>query len=175
MKKFKIPFVGLKPGNHHFEYEIDAAYWKNWENPPVTESDLKVELELQKTSLMMVLYFDIFGTIKSTCDRCLDNLDFPLKTSGKIIVKFGEAGLEQETDELVILPPNEFELDVSQWIYEFTLLGIPMRITHPDGSEDCAWDAPDSEDDSDDDQDLTPEQLLAQLEELTRKFNKKKK
>jgi uncharacterized metal-binding protein YceD (DUF177 family) len=45
-------------------------------------------------------------------------------------VKFGEE-FNNENEELLILPHGEFQLDVSQYIYESIVLSVPFKRVHP--------------------------------------------
>ena len=50
------------------------------------------------------------------------------------MVKFSETSTEG-TDELIILHPNEHELDLKQYIYESICLSIPYRKVHPEDDQ----------------------------------------
>ena len=75
--------------------------------------------------------FHIIGTLNFQCDRCLGNLDHPLNIDEDLFVKFGEDENSQSED-LVYINPNEHEIEISQYIYEFIKLNIPIRKVHPD-------------------------------------------
>jgi hypothetical protein len=62
-KKFLIPFVGLKLGKHHFEYQINNAFFENFEYDEFQNSDIKVSLVLDKKSTMLELDFKHKGTV----------------------------------------------------------------------------------------------------------------
>ena len=64
------------------------------------------------------------------CDVTNEDFDLPVKGKLNLIVKFGEA-FNNENEELLILPHGEFQVDVSQYIYELIVLSVPFKRVHP--------------------------------------------
>ncbi|KAF2514679.1 YceD family protein [Flavobacterium foetidum] len=135
-KEFLIPFVGLKLGKHHFEYQINNAFFDNFDYKEFQNSDIKVNLVLDKKSNMLELDFKHKGTVNVPCDLTGEDFDLPIKGKMKLIVRFGEE-FNNDNEELLILPHGEFEVDVAQYIYEMIVLSVPLKRVHPgvkDGS-----------------------------------------
>ncbi|MDD5507476.1 MAG: DUF177 domain-containing protein [Bacteroidales bacterium] len=131
---FVIPFSGLKPGKHEYEFFIDDEFFRHFEYSQIKAGNLKVDLELEKQESMLVLHFVISGTVHVMCDRCLDYYDQPVGGTERLIVKFGETCYE-ETDEIVVIPSTEHLLDVSHYIYEYIHLLLPYKCVHPNDEE----------------------------------------
>ncbi len=135
-KEFLIPFVGLKLGKHHFEYQISNAFFENFEYDEFQNSDIKVAVVLDKKSNMLELEFKHKGTVNVPCDLTGEDFDLPIKGKMKLIVRFGEV-FNNDNEELLILPFGEFEIDIIQYIYEMIALSVPLKRVHPgvkDGS-----------------------------------------
>jgi uncharacterized metal-binding protein YceD (DUF177 family) len=135
-KEFLIPFVGLKLGKHHFEYQINNAFFENFEYDEFQNSDIKVNVVLDKKSNMLELEFKHKGTVNVPCDLTGEDFDLPIKGKMKLIVRFGEV-FNNDNEELLILPFGEFEIDIIQYIYEMIALSVPLKRVHPgvkDGS-----------------------------------------
>ncbi|MFW0739021.1 YceD family protein [Flavobacterium sp. N502536] len=135
-KDFLIPFVGLKLGKHHFEYQISNTFFANFDYDEFQSSDIKVGLVLEKKSNMLELEFKHKGTVNVPCDLTSEDFDLPLKGKMKLIVRFGEE-FNNDNEELLILPHGEHEIDVAQYIYEMIALSVPLKRVHPgvkDGS-----------------------------------------
>jgi uncharacterized metal-binding protein YceD (DUF177 family) len=135
-KEFLIPFVGLKLGKHHFEYQINNAFFEHFEYDEFQNSDIKVAVVLDKKSNMLELGFKHKGTVNVPCDLTGEDFDLPIKGKMKLIVRFGEA-FNNDNEELLILPFGEFEIDIIQYIYEMIALSVPLKRVHPgvkDGS-----------------------------------------
>lgn len=125
MKRYRIPFSGLKVGKHIFDFDIDRKFFDCFEYSLVKDGDLKVEVSLQRQENMLVANFHIEGTIELTCDVCL--ADFPAKTviDQRLIVKFTEDDVDDSTEEIVVLSKNEYELDIAELLYEYINLAVP--------------------------------------------------
>jgi uncharacterized metal-binding protein YceD (DUF177 family) len=136
IKEFLIPFAGLKLGKHHFEYQISNAFFEIFDYHEFNNSNIKVNVVLEKKSTMLELAFKHKGTVNVPCDMTNEEFDLPIKGSMKLIVRFGD-DFNNDNEELLILPHGEFQLDIAQYIYEMIVLSVPLRRIHPgvkDGS-----------------------------------------
>jgi uncharacterized metal-binding protein YceD (DUF177 family) len=136
--KYLIPFSGLKLGKHHFEYQISNAFFENLDYHEFQNSDIKVNVILEKKSTLLELTFKHKGTINVPCDLTSEDFDLPIKSKMKLIVSFGDE-FNNDNEELLILPHGESEIDITQYIYEMIVLSVPLRRVHPgikDGSLD---------------------------------------
>jgi uncharacterized metal-binding protein YceD (DUF177 family) len=132
---YEIPFKGLGVGKHQFNFEIDAAFFEKFDFQIIKSGSATVLLELTKESTLLDLYFTIDGSFEVTCDRCLGTYMQNIKGEFRLIVKFGEA-FEEESDEVIVIPKTDSRLDVSQFIYEYIHLLLPIQRTH-ENIEDC--------------------------------------
>ncbi len=81
---------------------------------------------------MFEFQFKLNGEVLVPCDRCLDDLPIEIDCNNRMIVKFGKEYAE-ESDEIVIIPEDEGEINVAWFLYEFVSLSIPMKRVHPQG------------------------------------------
>jgi uncharacterized metal-binding protein YceD (DUF177 family) len=122
-----LPFTGLKIGKHQFDFDINGAFFNEFEYSLVKDGKLKVELELDKQETMLILYFVIKGEIFSNCDFCLSDFPTQVNVKERQIIKFSDdENLEDNTDEIIVLNKNVHEVDVSQLIYEYINLAVPL-------------------------------------------------
>lgn len=133
--EFIIPFKGLSTGTHSFDYKIDNQFFENYEYFETERGKLSVHLDLLKESSLMDLHFNLKGIIEMQCDRCLGRYSKPVEGSFRLIVKFSDH-FEEETDEVVIIPVSESRLDISQYIFEYINLLLPLKKTH-ENINDC--------------------------------------
>jgi uncharacterized protein len=136
---YNIVFKGLSLGKHIFDYEIDSKFFSEFEGSVVDDGKVNVCLTLEKQSSMMVLLFDLKGTVKSQCDRCLEMYDQKIESQERIFVRFGEKEFA-DGDDLIWVSANDYQLNVAQLIYEFICLAIPIKKVHPDdenGNSTC--------------------------------------
>jgi uncharacterized metal-binding protein YceD (DUF177 family) len=136
IKEFLIPFVGLKLGKHHFEYQITNAFFENFDYHEFNNSNVKVNVVLEKKSTLLELVFKHKGTVHVPCDMTNEEFDLPIKGTMKLIVRFGDQ-YNNDNEELLIIPHGEFQINIAQYIYEMIVLSIPLKRVHPgikDGS-----------------------------------------
>lgn len=134
LKEFLIPFSGLKIGKHQFDYQIDNSFFECFDYAEFSSANIKVDLVLEKKNTMLELYFKHVGFVNVPCDITGVDFDLPIKGKLKLIVKFGEE-FNNENEELLILPHGEFQVDISQYVYEMIVLSVPVKRIHP-GVED---------------------------------------
>jgi len=131
-KEYIIQFVGLAIGEHEFEFNVGNKFFENLDYSEIKQGNIKVKLTLIKQSTMMVLQFAVSGTVKMNCDRCSMEFDMPINGDYKLIVKVGGHEVGDEDDDIISIAANEHELDLSQFIYEYIMLSLPLKRVHPD-------------------------------------------
>jgi uncharacterized metal-binding protein YceD (DUF177 family) len=134
LNEYLIPFVGLKLGKHQFEYQINKTFFDHFEYDDFEAATIQVGVVLEKKSLMLELHFKHKGTVHVPCDVTGEMFDLPIEGAVKLVVQFGEE-YNDENEEILILPHGEYQLDVSQYIYEMIVLSVPLKRVHP-GIED---------------------------------------
>jgi uncharacterized protein len=131
-KEYIIPFIGLKLGVHEFEFEIHDAFFEAREYSIIQSGNVTVALLLEKKETMLIGNFTLTGIVTSTCDRCNDVIEVPVKGDFRLVYKFG---LEISDDEsLIVLHPDSYEIDLRDTLYEFITISLPARIVHPQGT-----------------------------------------
>lgn len=135
MKEFTVRFSGLNLGKHSFEFEVTDSFFESFDNSEVEHAALHVTLQLDKKVNMLELEFKVSGTINLPCDRCTDLFDLVVEGRHRLIVKFGDEPIEQ-TDDIIVLAPEAFEIAVAEHIFEMIALSIPLRRVHPEDSCD---------------------------------------
>lgn len=132
-REFEIAFVGLKPGDHNFSYQIDDKFFSTYGEQEFTDCKATVNLKLEKNNGFMMLHFDVGGTLNTICDRCGNPLQLQLWDEFKVMVKMvddPETMNEQEEDpDVFYISRGESHLHVDEWIYEFINLSIPFQKT----------------------------------------------
>ena len=143
-REFEIAFVGLKPGVHHFEYQIDDKFFAHYEKQDFSNCYAKIKLELDKKNSFMLLKFDIDGKVDVNCDRCGNPLTIQLWDEFKVVVKLvddpDEMNKQEEDPDVYYISRGESHLHLADWIYEFINLSIPLqKMCLPDeaGESQC--------------------------------------
>lgn len=136
LKEFTIQFVGLKVGEHCFDYQIDKKFFEYFKFEDLNDSNIKAEVLLNKKSTFLEFEFKISGTVNVNCDLSNEPYDQELSGSLDIVVKFGQE-FNDENEEILIIPHGENEIKIEQFIYELIVLSVPKKLIHPgikDGS-----------------------------------------
>lgn len=142
LKQFVIPYVGLSPGNHQFDFVIDDKFFESFEYSEIKTAHVLLHLDLEKTDRMLVLNFIMSGTIRTNCNRCLDEFDFPVEGKEEYFIKFGAEHLEED-DNVLVITESETHIDVAQLIYDYVNLLLPYRVVHPDDENGISQCDPD--------------------------------
>lgn len=129
---FKLPLKSLGVGTHEFEYHLDKQFFVNMESSDIHDADLNVALSVQSNGDIYNLDFHITGEVVLICDRCLDDLRFPIDATYHIVVKYGE-DYNDDNDEVLEIPETDNTLNVAYMIKDTVELAIPMKHVHPLG------------------------------------------
>jgi uncharacterized metal-binding protein YceD (DUF177 family) len=133
-KQFIVPFAGLSLGDHRYEFEIGDWFFEQFEYSEIKKANVKVVATLKKTSTMLAFDFQETGEIEVCCDRCAEDFYLPVDGEHRLIIKFGPEARE-ESDEIIVLPSGDHEIDLSQYIYEYLILDLPIQRVHGTDAE----------------------------------------
>lgn len=137
---YKLPLKSLAPGVHEFDYTVDKQFFVNMEYTDVRDADMAVHLTIDYHGDIYRLNFEIAGTLTMLCDRCLDDLILPIDTSYNINVEYGD-DYNDESDDLLVIPTSDNDLNVAYMIFDTIVLQIPMKHVHPAGQCNRAMSA----------------------------------
>ena len=130
-----IRFSGLKPGKYTYNYSLTDEFIEEWKNDEIRGGKVRIDVEMERFEHMLMLSFILTGEVTTMCDRCLGDLVVPVEGKEHLNVRFSDT--ESCDDEnVVVLPEKAFEIDLSQWLYEYVAVRIPMQHIHPDGECD---------------------------------------
>lgn len=137
-REFEIAWQGLKPGPHVYAYDIDDKFMQEHEaDGSFSNWAARVTLRFDKHENFFMLHFDIGGSVSVPCDRCGDDFKLALWDEFDLIIKLtGEPTDEiEDEDDVVFIPRSETVIDISNWLYEYVMLSIPLQRIHPDGAD----------------------------------------
>lgn len=134
LKAYTIPFIGLKVGVHHFDYQIDNTFFQDFEYDEFNAVNVLIDLKFEKKTTLLELYFSAKGTVNVNCDITNEPYDQAINDQFKLVVKFGHE-YNDDNEDILIIPHGEYEINVAQYIYELIILAVPIKRVHP-GVED---------------------------------------
>ena len=130
LKSFEVNLTRFENGIHHFQFKLVPDFFKNFENNLVKEGFGNASMEMDKSEAIITLNFKIKVNVLLTCDLSLESYRESLICEKKHIVKFGLTN-EELSDEISVIEMGTQALDVSNYIYEYVSLEIPMKKVHP--------------------------------------------
>ncbi len=135
LEHFTIPVSGLQNGPHEYDFSIDRTFFECFPESPIKDGKVAVHFIFDKRPDMYTMTFQIEGKVKTSCDRCLEEFDFPIEADEMLLVKFDEK--EWEDAEIIYVLKDTPRLNVARYIYEFINLAVPITKTHDDADEEC--------------------------------------
>jgi len=135
---FVISVNGLAAGESTFLVRADKEFFANNENYEVLDADLRVSIVVDKSISKVDIDLNIDGTITVPCDRCLSPVRIPV--SAEALLRLRCAGSDvalDDSQEEVFLTPGTDSLDLSQEVYDYALLALPLQRFHNEGECDA--------------------------------------
>ena len=141
---FIIPLNGLKQGRTRFSWKAGAEFFGNFDNKDIKDAEILVDVEVEKSGTYLGIDAEVSGNLTVPCDRCGADVSLPVRSRISQSIKFGAEPVsgeeivvsEEDERETVYLPEDGGELDMSQTVYDFACLALPMKKVHPDGECD---------------------------------------
>ena len=130
LKEFTIKFVGLKIGEHCFDYKINKEFFESFEFDEFNDASIKADIKLTKKTTLLELDFQVEGFVNVNCDLTNEPYNQPIENQFSIVVKFGEE-YNDENDEILIIPHGEYQINIAQYLYEIIVLSVPSKRIHP--------------------------------------------
>ena len=138
--KFIIPLNGLASGKNEFFWQAGKEFFDSFDNTEVLDAHLDTEVRVEKSGRYIGVDCDITGWLVVECDRCLEDLKMPIDVEVRLSVKFGEVDSSEEIQdgerEVIFLPVDNTELDMSQIVYDYVCTSLPLQRVHKEGECD---------------------------------------
>ena len=137
--EFIIGIKGLSQGRHRFGFHIDGSLFEEFGNGRILDADVDVTIEIDKEGRRMNLTDRSRGYVVVECDRCLEELRLPVSVDVGVEVFFGtvqEQTGDESTEDFLIVDPADGELDLTQFIYDYICLCLPIKMVHNNGECD---------------------------------------
>ena len=138
-ENFIIPLDGLAIGHSEYRWHIGKEFFESFENAEILDAQLDVTVAVEKSGRYVGVDCEVSGHVVVECDRCLGDIEMPIDSEILLSVKFGQEESSEEHQEgereVVFVPQDNADFDMSQIIYDYVCLSLPMQRCHEDG--DC--------------------------------------
>jgi uncharacterized protein len=136
LKEFDIEVSGIKENTLlTYSFQPNDSFFGLIEDGLIQKGSLNVEIDLEKTSILIRMVFRINGRIELICDRSLDPFDYPIDSENTLLFKFSEEEGEI-TEEIIGIKRETIKINIAHYIYEFISLKVPIKKLHPRFEED---------------------------------------
>lgn len=132
---YTIPLTGLAFGHTEYQYVIEDDFFAEREYSEVRKGVVNLKLDVEKMETMFILTLKFDGNVVLQCDRCGDDYMQPIANTAEIYLKYG-AVKDDEDNDVIIITKNDSEFDISDLVYEYIILSLPIHRTHAKES-DC--------------------------------------
>lgn len=135
MGKFDIYSIQLKTmeiGTSEVEYQLNNEFFEAIGEEAIQKGNVTAKVRIVKSAKQSELFFELEGRVVVLCDRCLEEMYQPIKADGHLIVRMGKE-FKDDGDDVVVVPEEQGEINVSWFLYEFVELAIPIKHVHPFG------------------------------------------
>ena len=130
---YRIDFRNIAQGEvRTHEYLLENKFFIDIDGPDVQKGKVNVTLKITHKTVSFELLFRTMGSVYVSCDRCLDDIEIPVESDSRLIVKLGKEYAE-ESDEVLVISEDDGTLNLAWFLYEFVALAIPMKRVHPPG------------------------------------------
>ena len=122
VKSIIIPLNDWAAGERKFHALADLEFFQQFDNSEILDADVNVEIRVVKDGRNKVeADLHLKGMVTVPCDRCLDPVQIPV---------------EANPSETLAPSAVEVDWDLSQAVYDFVCLSLPLQRLHPEGQCD---------------------------------------
>ena len=119
MDSFIIPLNGWAAGERKFRFHADTEFFHKFDNIEILDADVNVEIRVTKEGMQKVeAVLHLQGTVTVPCNRCLEPVVIPVEANPSEVLAPGE---------------EEVDWDLSQAVYDYVCLSLPLQRVHPEG------------------------------------------
>ena len=118
MKSIIIPLGGWAAGERTFRFVADTEFFQAFDNTEILSADVEAGIRVVKDGTKAEAELHLSGTVTVPCDRCLEPLQVPV---------------EENPSEVFRTELLKEDWDLSQAVYDYVCLSLPMQRVHPQG------------------------------------------
>ena len=130
-----IRLSGLKPGRYTYDFTLGKEFFDDFENEEIRDGNVQIGAILEKTERVTTIKIALHGEVTTLCDRCLGEMRVPIEGEETLLLRFSDTE-ESDDENVAILPEGANEIDLSQWLYEYVAVRIPLQHSHEEGECD---------------------------------------
>jgi len=134
MEEYDVPIYGMKEGVYDFDFSMEDGFFEYFGNSDIIGGKIQVNLSVHRRSQFMEFHFNLKGSVRIICDRCLEEFNYQIETNEMLYLRYGDV-FEEVSDNVIIIPREEPRVNIAQYLYEYTVLNLPVSRMHKE--DDC--------------------------------------
>lgn len=116
LQPFVVDLCEIGSGVKSFSAITDKQFFESFGNPEILDANVNVEYTIHNKGVSVDVTCRMVGSVTVPCDLCLEPLEIGVETG------FSES-----------YTPEGGELDLSQDVYDFVIISLPLRRAHEEG------------------------------------------
>lgn len=136
-KAYTLNLASLPEGHHEMDCRCDTEFFRMMESPDVYEADIDAHIDVDRKGDAYHILITLEGDMRIPCDRCLEPMVHEVDAEYGLTVRYGDE-YNDSLDDVLILPWNEREWDLSRVLCDTVMLTVPLRHVHDDGECDLS-------------------------------------
>ncbi|MEL6558728.1 MAG: DUF177 domain-containing protein [Bacteroidota bacterium] len=159
-EKYRIDIFKLSNETHDYDFDIDNDFFDLFDFSDIKEGSGSCHVTLEKSPSMITMDFNIEAGLVLTCDRSLDDFDYPIQVDEQIMFKYGDEEADL-SDEVKVITQSTQSVNISHYLFEMISVAVPMKKLHPrfeesEESEDEIIYSSDNQQETTDDDPIDP-------------------
>ena len=99
----KIDLKGMKEEANRLDFDLTDDFFQALDGSQLEHGTLHVSVSIRKMAGFFEIQFHTEGHVTVTCDRCLDDMEQPIETDNRLLVRLGDTYSEDD-DTVTIVP-----------------------------------------------------------------------
>ncbi len=132
LETLDVDVTKFKEDSYEASFILCDDYFEGLDGAEIQRGEVRVQATVDKAAAgEYVLRLVVDGAVTVSCDRCLDDMQQPIKGESAYTVRLGHANVDD--DDVIWVDEQEGTLSLAWPIYETIALSVPIKHVHAPG------------------------------------------
>ncbi|MCF0175126.1 MAG: DUF177 domain-containing protein [Bacteroidales bacterium] len=125
----------ITSGWKEYNWTVGLEFFQSFENDNILDADIRAKVKVSKVEDGSFLVdLALSGTLTVPCDRCGESVEIACKNKADLVALHCEEDIfEKDGREIIQLEEGARALNLSQEVYDFAILALPLKCCHQKG------------------------------------------
>lgn len=123
--QFRLSLKAIQDQKVGINYDLDGSFFVGMHNELISDCNIAVSIFMHRQADMIIMDCSHQGVIHTACDRCLEQIEVPVRGERRVVLKMTHEEKEEEDNVIFVHWEDDF-FDVSQMINEMITFSLPM-------------------------------------------------